>query len=402
MTRFVFPLFSMPKITSNSNRREMLFLTLLCLSFTVSAESPQWKYTDGGLSLKNDDTGSYLTLGLRMQARYSSIEEEPRGLEDFTEAFKSGSDINRARYKVWAGLKRDFTFYHEYDLRNSNLLDLRTTWVSKPNFNLRLGQWKPEYNRERVDSSGKQQFSERSIATYWFTIDRQWGAMASGRISPSGQMDSSWWAGVLGGNGRSQKSDGGRPMGLARWQWNYSGEVLPFSQSALKRYAVPRGSFALAVVSNESKYTRYSSDGGGQLPGYSEGEDDQYRILQGMQEWAWQGGGLSFQQELHWKSVRDKRYGGTRNLVGGYAQVGWFPTQRWHSLSPKLEFALRAAYVDPDDEFNSENGELTLGGNWFFNGHRNKLTLDMSYLTIEEQGAQESDSRFRIQWDISL
>ncbi len=392
----------MPKITSNSNRREMLFLTLLCLSFTASAESPQWKYTDGGLSLKNDDTGSYLTLGLRMQARYSSIEEEPRGLEDFAEVLKSGSDINRLRYKVWAGVKHDFTFYHEYDLRDSRLLDLRTTWISQPSFKLRLGQWKPEYNRERIDSSGKQQFSERSIATYWFTIDRQWGAMASGRVSPGGQMDSSWWAGVLGGNGRSQESDGGRPMGLARWQWNYSGEVLPFSQSALKRYVVPRGSFALAVVSNDSKYTRYSSDGGGQLPGYSEGEDNQYRIMQGMQEWAWQGGGLSFQQELHCKSVRDRLYGGTRNLVGGYAQMGWFPAQRWHSISPKLEFALRAAYVSPDDEFNSKNGEFTLGGNWFFYGHRNKLTVDMSYLTIEEQGVDKSDSRFRVQWDISL
>jgi phosphate-selective porin OprO/OprP len=377
-------------------------LTLLCLSFTTNAEQSQWKYTDGGLSLKNEGSGSYLTLGLRMQARYSTIENEPRVLEDFTKGFQSGSDINRARYKIWAGLKSDFTFYHEYDLRNSKLLDLRTTWISQPNFNIRLGQWKPEFNRERVDSSGKQQFSERSIATYWFTIDRQWGTMASGRVRPGNSLDSSWWAGVLGGNGRSQKSDGGRPMGLARWQWNYSGEVLPFSQSALKRYAIPRGSFALAVVSNDSKYTRYSSDGGGQLPGYSEGEDNQYRILQGMQEWAWQGGGLSFQQELHWKSVRDRRYGGTRNLVGGYAQMGWFPAERWKSISPKLEIAVRGAYVDPDDESSSDNGELTLGGNWFFNGHRNKLTLDMSYLTIEEQGVQKSDSRFRIQWDISL
>ena len=58
--------------------------------------------------------------------------------------------------------------------------------------------------------------------------------------------------------------------------------------------------------------------------------------------------------------------------------------------------------VDPDDELNAENGELTLGGNWFFNGHRNKLTLDMCYLAIDEQGVQKSDSRFRIQWDISL
>ena len=392
----------MLKIVNHVCRGKTILLALMCLSFSVSAQQSAWEYTDGGLTLKNENSESYLTLGLRMQARYSTIEEEPRALQDFTDEYKSGADINRARYKIWAGLNNDFTFYHEYDLRNSNLLDLRTTWISQPNFKVRLGQWKPEFNRERVDSSGKQQFAERSIATYWFTIDRQWGTMASGRVGTGSQVDSSWWAGVLGGNGRSEKSDGGRPMGLARWQWNYSGEVLPFSQSALKRYAVPRGSFAVAVVSNDSKFTRYSSDGGGQLPGYSEGEDNQYRILQGLQEWAWQGGGLSLQQELHWKSVRDRRDGRTRNLVGGYAQLGWFPAERWNSISPKLEIAVRGAYVDPDDEFSSDNGELTLGGNWFFNGHRNKLTVDMSYLAIEEQGVQKSDSRFRIQWDISL
>ena len=32
-----------------------------------------------------------------------------------------------------------------------------------------------DYNRERVDSSGKQQLVERSISNYWFTVDRQPG-----------------------------------------------------------------------------------------------------------------------------------------------------------------------------------------------------------------------------------
>jgi len=301
-----------------------------------------------------------------------------------------------------AFLGNDFSFYHEFDLRDSRLLDLRSTWIGSPNFKLRLGQWKPEFNRERVDSSGKQQFAERSIANYWFTIDRQWGLMASGRAGQESSMDSSWWAGVLGGNGRSENSDGGRPMGLLRWQWNYNQTVLPFSQSALKRYHKAHGSLAFAAVTNDSKFTRYSSDGGGQLPGYSEGDDNQYRIYQAMQEWAWQRAGLSFQQELHWKSVEDRHNGEKRNIVGGYAQAGWFPAERWQRISKNLEIALRAAYVRPDDRGNSENSEFTVGANWFFNGHRNKLTFDTSYLAIEEQGTSKSDTRFRVQWDISI
>ena len=103
---------------------------------------------------------------------------------------------------------------------------------------------------------------------------------------------------------------------------------MPFSQSALKRYPQPHASLAFAAVANDSPYTRFSGEGGGQLPGYEEGTDNQYRVYQAMQEWAWQRGGLSFQQELHWKSIRDRERGGERQLYGGYAQVGWFPAQR--------------------------------------------------------------------------
>jgi phosphate-selective porin OprO/OprP len=377
---------------------------------SVSHASPDssWAYDSKGLGWSDPETGNYITLGLRAQIRYTTIEDEPVVLDDFGDSFESGADIKRARYKVWAGLGDNLTFYHEYDLRNSQLLDLRTTWATNKNFKIRLGQWKPEFNRERVDSSGKQQFSERSIANYWFTIDRQWGLMASGRVAEGSSLDSSWWAGVLGGNGRSENSDGGRPMMLGRWQWNYKGTVLPFSQSALKRYAQPHASLSFAVVANDSQYTRFSSAGGGQLPGYGEGENNQYRIYQAMQEWAWQHKGLSFQQELHGKTIEDQSAGGTRNLLGGYAQMGWFPADRWAVLSPKLEFAGRVALVSPDDEFDSQNREYSLAANWFFKGHRSKMTFDVSYLSIEQDGISgsgsetESDVRFRVQWDVSI
>ena len=191
-------------------------------------------------------------------------------------------------------------------------------------------------------------------------------------------------------------------MVMGRWQWNYTGHVLPFSQSALKRYQAPHASLAFAAVSNDSPYTRFSSSGGGQLPGYEEGEDNQYRIYQAMQEWAWQQHGLSFQQELHFKSIRDRVNGGTRNMFGGYAQVGWFPSDHWSGISDKLEVALRAAYVDPDSPEELENLELTAVVNWFFNGHRNKLSLDVSYLEAEEEANLESEYKLQLQWEVSI
>ena len=121
-----------------------------------------------------------------------------------------------------------------------------------------------------------------------------------------------------------------------------------------------------------------------------------------MQEWAWQKKGLSFQQEFHFKSIDDRVSGGTQNLFGGYAQTGWFPSDRWSQISDKLEVALRGAYVNSDSQDNLENLEFTVGANWFFNGHRNKLTTDMSYVEAQDEREKGSEYRFQVQWDLSI
>jgi len=395
-----------PSASLRSPNTNICFAQVLCAaiglaSMSVCAESG-WNYGGRGLEWADTESGSYLWLGLRAQLRYDSDDNPFRLPEDFDDPENAESGVNRSRYKIGARLRRDATFYHEYDLSDSRVLDLRATWVSKPELNVRLGQWKSDYNRERIDSSGKQQFVERSISTYWFTIDRQWGTMASGRLWEGDRGDSSYWAGVLAGNGRSSSDDGGRPMVMGRWQWNYTGNLLPFSQSALKRYEEPHGSLAFGAVSNDSAYTRFSSDGGGQLPGYEKGQDNQYRVYQAMQEWAWQQGGLSFQQELHWKSIEDRVNGPTRNMVGGYAQVGWFPSQLWHFIPSAVEVALRGAYINSDSRENLTNDEYTVAINWFIHGHRNKLTADASYLSTDDDNGHEDDLRFRLQWDISI
>ena len=67
---------------------------------------------------------------------------------------------------------------------------------------LRIGQWKINYNRERVDSSGKQTMVERSIMNRVFTIDRQIGMMLYGRVNPGTILDANYYLGIYSG-GRS-------------------------------------------------------------------------------------------------------------------------------------------------------------------------------------------------------
>ncbi len=69
---------------------------------------------------------------------------------------------------------------------------------------------------------------------------------------------------------------------------------------------------------------------------------------------------------------------------------------------------MRYAYVEEpnatDLTFDNERRELTLGANWFFQGHNNKLTVDFSRLRLKDDfiGRKESESRARLQWDISF
>jgi len=45
---------------------------------------------------------------------------------------------------------------------------------------------------------------------------------------------------------------------------------------------------------------------------------------------------------------------------------------------------------------------VDLRRNWFFSGHDNKLTADVSWLALEQPGARPSRHRFRFQWDVSF
>ncbi|MDG2138251.1 MAG: porin, partial [Luminiphilus sp.] len=78
------------------------------------------------------------------------------------------------------------------------------------------------------------------------------------------------------------------------------------------------------------------------------------------------------------------------------------------AIPAPLEFAARYAYVKEPNKADrmlyNEREEFTLGANWFFNGHSNKLTFDFSHLTLDDTllMQKESENRVRLQWDVSF
>lgn len=387
-----------------------LVLSLAGIRYAVAGESAdepltsKFSYGKQGLQFDDGTGNNFLWFGVRLQTRWANSHVTQDALPGSPVSSDSEFAVNRGRLKLGGHLFRPaFAIYSEYDIVDNRLLDLRATYKFHDWLSVRVGQWKSEFNRERIDSSGKQQFVERSVVTPWFTIDRQKAVMASGRFGKETRGDTSYWFGWLSGAGRGGDTSEADGLWLARAQWNFHGRVLGFSQSAIARPEEPAGSVAIAAVTGNSGFTAFSSAGGGQLPGFNDGASDQYRIEQLMLETAYQHGGFSWQQELHWKSIDDRLSGETRRLYGGYAQAGMFFSEVFESFPEPLELAIRYARVDPD---NSRSGdtekEYTLGSNWFFKGHRNKLTLDISHVVRRQAPETDTSNRVRLQWDWSF
>ena len=357
-----------------------------------------------GLDIRSRDGNFHAHIDWRAQLRFTSRDfDDPiaPSPEDRTGDFV----INRARFKLGGHAYRPWLkYYLEYDLVNSWLLDLRFTLQASDGLQLRVGQWKVPYNRERVDSSGKQQFAERSIVTPWFTLDRQQGASLFGRLWEGTLADSWYNVGVFSATGRGGSGGVEQPMVLGRWQWNFLGRDLPFSQCDLGYREKPAASIAVAGASWQGPFASFSSQGGGGMPGYPVGQSDTYKVRQIMFETAFMHRGFSWQQEYHWKKVDDTATGRVTDLEGWYAQVGYF----FHAAFPKfpkpLEIAFRVADLDPNEGVGDDaENEATLVFNWFFNGHRNKLTFDFSRLHDRNQEiGRRWENRVRLQWDVSF
>ncbi|MEP4079802.1 porin [Haloferula sp.] len=362
----------------------------------------RFRYGKKGFEYESEDGSTFLWLGFRLQGRYDSLPGQIKSTGDLIMPDNGEWRLNRGRIKGGGHLlSESFQIYSEYDFTTDTWLDYRATWKFGDWSGLRVGQWKSDFNRERIDSSGAQQFVDRSLSNYWFTIDRQLGVAAEVRIGKEKVWDSLVWLEFLSGGGLGSTFEGDSGLWMLRWQWNPQGEPIGFGQSDLERRKELVSAVSLATVYGDTHYTRFSSSGGGQLPGFGYGD---YRLFQMMFETAAKWRGMSWQQELHWKEIEDRRVGGRRHVAGGYAQVGAFPSECWSWFPDPMELVARMAYVDPDISLSSDGQwEWMIGANWYFNGHRNKLSTDLALVDIDDPvTGSKSDLRLRVQWDVSF
>jgi phosphate-selective porin OprO and OprP len=384
-------------------------------------------YGSKGFRLESNDGNFQTNLAWRAQLRFTTPDNgDPRQLGNFNDNSQNTFEGRRLRMKIGGHAYRPWLkYYFEVDLQptrefddgsanaSSRVIDWRADIAKFDYATLRLGQWKINYNRERVDSSGKQQFVERSIVNRVFTIDRQVGAQLTGRLFKETPIDMNYWAGVYTGEGRGVENDDNNLMTMARLQWNPFGRELKWQQTDVDFTEKPTASISLATASNTGRCTRWSSSGCGNLDGFSSpaaAANGQFDVDQWTQGSAFKYRGFSWQQEYHRKEVDDNVNNTSSELTGGYMQAGYFFGNLIPLIPKNLEFAARYAYVKEPNrtDINEENKrkEYTVAANLFLFGakHNNKITADFSHLTLDDGlvNQSESEDRFRLQWDVTF
>ena len=401
------------------------------LSDYLAEEFPvKASYGSKGFRLETRDGKFQTNLQWRLQFRFTDPHRgDPRQVDDFRSTDETTFELRRARMKIGGyGFQPWLKYYFEVDLQptreiddsssnsSARVIDWRIDVAKWKWLSLRVGQWKIDYNRERVDSSGRQQFVERSIVNRIFTIDRQMGVSLRGHLFEKTPADLRYYLGAFTGEGRGVSNDDSALMYAGRLQWNFLGRDLPLKQTDVERTELPTGSLAIGGATHTGRPTRWSSGGGGNLDGYERpgtATNGQFRVQQSVAELAFKWQGFSLQNEWHWKRIIDRglahgEAGRKADLYGVYAQTGYFFSELIDWFPEPLEIAVRYAWLKEPNETErdeeNERAEYTAGLNWFFAGHNNKVTFDYSYLTLEDEvlNRDMSTNRFRLQWDISF
>ncbi|HEY5823283.1 MAG TPA: porin [Cyclobacteriaceae bacterium] len=366
------------------------------------------KYGKKGFELQTRDNKFLLQIQSRLQFRFATPnDQDPVTFDDFEKDNMKLFRINRARLKIGGHAFQPWLKYNwEYELSQSNLLDFRVMIEKWEWLSFKAGQWKVEFSRERFISSGEQQMMDRSVINRPFTIDRQQGVEVYGRLKGSGLLDFNYWAATLTGTGRGGRdNDDNHLMYFGRWQWNFLGSELGFEGSDLKIHEEPASIIAVSAVTNRSPYTRFSQAGGGSLQGFENGQAGQYRVRQLNIETAFMYHGFSWQSELHQKEIIDKlNIENTTVLRGYYVQGGYFVHQSLSWWPQPLELAVRHAAYYPNTKIKEQQGtETSMAMNWFFSGHKNKLTTEVNYFNYENiENYPAEEWRLRLQWEISF
>lgn len=368
----------------------LFVLPTILISQETTRSPASFDFNNKGIIFQTSDTALSVGMRFRMQnqIQYSSVSEDDLSAESNEMA------VRRLRLRFGGTLYRNFSFNiqlsfarRDWDASDSDIpniiRDAMIFWNFAPHAQIGIGQTKLPGNRQRVISSGDQQFADRSIVNSKFTLDRDFGVQGSYSASIS-DIELNLRAAISTGDGRYAPEMKG--LDLA-----YTGrvEVLPFGkftnggdyfEGDLIREKSPKLSVG-GTFSHNEKSSRSRGQLGKQLT------DARTQELL-MADAVFKYNGFSFYTEYSQRTCDDP-IASIINGVPSYVFTGYGHLfQASYFVCQNYEVAARVATVVPDKEIEHFKGaeynrQVTGVVTYYISNHRAKVQFEATHNSLE-------------------
>ena len=401
----------------------VVFTLLLSSSALLSQQKVDSKFGKGVYVIASDSSFS-----MKFNARVQSLMMFQAPADNITmDGMTSNWLVRRSRlkfsgfaystnlkYKIELGLSnRDHGGESIHTNNTSNLiLDAFVRWNFYKNMELWVGQTKLPGNRERVISSQKLQFVDRSLVNSRFNIDRDMGIQFRNKISFGSILTRQALAISQGeGRNRTNKKDPNPENGF---EYTARIEVLPLGEftgkgdyfsSDLKREETPKISFGLTYDLNRS-----AARVGGNLGSYIEDAND-FVIDSALADLntiladvMFKYKGFSLLSEYASKNMDGDRISNEDgDIINNYYTGNGLNVQAGYLLMNNLEPSIRYTTISPDKDSERDLQEmLTFGLSRYIRGHSLKIQTDFSIITETDQISLEEDKEFMFRFQVEM
>lgn len=328
-----------------------------------------------GVTIRTVDDDASLNIRARIQVRATAIHNPPGTSDDTSELL-----IRRARL-VFQGNARgpSLTYYLQLSFSNlDNEADLRLplrdaymTWSGARDLNVRVGQMKVPFSRQRVVSSSALQMVDRSIVVSELNLDRDVGVQIFSKdLFGTGRLG--YAVGLFGGEGRNRL---GRSAGLlytARVEaWPF-GAFDDLAEGDVRRGERLRMAFGASVGHNQNTNRPRSTIG---TP-YPAGDVDYTHAGIDLTV-KWRGWSLASEAMSRAADESDGLGPASRSGWGAFVQAGYM-------VSSRTELSGRYSRLNPragTDPALAEANELGAGVSHYLYAHDLKVQGDVFRLT---------------------
>ena len=385
----------------------IITLILPCLGRAQSLTQidPIKSYFDDGYFVEHAGTNTILKFRFRMQNRFTYETEDTEKLSpeivDFTVRrmrlrFEGTVLDKRLLYRIQLSFTRGDMDFDRTQYPNI-MRDAVVGWKLSDVTTLWYGQTKLPGNRQRVISSGAQQFVDRSLLNATFNIDRDLGFQAHHRIGETAPV---WIKGAISnGDGRATENKNDGLAYTARAEWLPMGEFKDggdYFEGDLARETTPKVTIG-AVYSVNKKTTRPGGQLGTQFPAGT---------VRDMETWF--GDFLLKYRGFSWASEYAHRWSndpiaGAQTIFKGKG----FNTQMGYIFDNNIEPSVRYTKLRADDEIKaieSDREQYTLALSKYFKKHTVKVQSDISYDQRLKRSVTSYDNSwtYRLQLEIGI